>query len=62
MSNICNRYVVEEGVVYGREFDVWDEKEKRCICSCKLQKYAGMIAGVLNQIENDRVTTEEMGG
>lgn len=68
ISNIQLRYRVEEGnihPVYGREFDVWDDKEQQRVCSCESRKYAGLIAGCLNRDWNmiqDEDAVNEMGG
>lgn len=43
------RYKVELGVVCNREWDIWDLKENKCVCSSTEKKDAEWIATILNE-------------
>ena len=65
MNSVDARYIVFEGSRFGTNFVVWDQKEKKCICSCAVRKNADLIADTLSnvwrQIEDEEAAAE-LGG
>lgn len=66
MSDINVRYTVMGALIFEGCFNVRDGKEERIICLCNKREDAGLIAGTLNkaweQLEQDRIAVEELGG
>lgn len=52
LSEIYNRYIVNESEGRNNGFEVYDLQQKRTLCFCWTRRDAGRIAGALNEKEN----------